>query len=188
MKYFLLFFLNIVFGYNFKYHFFGRNFNNNNKVSLIHVHDLMEQNRCYGYLSTLCYSNKLKGYPYTSLVGVSLDEKGYPLLSMSDISQHTKNINKNNSISLLIPEKGLISSREKRVTFTGNINKVIDEYEKNYLKDLYLKSHENAYWLKYIDFNMYRMDNIKDIYYIGGFGKATKISVEKYLKKYIKYY
>ena len=106
---------------------------------------------------------------------------------MSDISQHTKNINKNNSISLLIPEKGLISSKEKRVTFTGNVNKVIDEYENNYLKDLYLKSHENAYWLKYIDFNMYRMDNIKDIYYIGGFGKATKISVEKYLKKYIKY-
>ena len=61
---------------------------------------------------------------------------------------------------------------------------MIDEYENNYLKDLYLKSHENAYWLKYIDFNMYRMDNIKDIYYIGGFGKATKISVEKYLKKY----
>ena len=26
--------------------------------------------------------------------------------------------------------------------------------------------------------------NIKDIYYIGGFGKATKISVNKYLENY----
>ena len=33
-------------------------------------------------------------------------------------------------------------------------------------------------------FSTYGTNNIKDIYYIGGFGKATKISVERYLRKY----
>ena len=103
---------------------------------------------------------------------------------MSDISLHTQNIKKNNNISLLIPETKLINQNNKRVTITGNINKITDNNEKEYLKKMYLSYHKEAFWLKYIDFNLYKMDDIKDIYYIGGFSKATKINIDKYKKKF----
>ena len=173
----LLFLFNIVFGLK-------MNNNFNNKDSLFNIYNLVNQKESQGYLSTLNYSNKLKDYPFSSLVGFSVDDNGFPILSMSDISQHSKNINKNNNTSLLIPQRGLTSQNQKRVTITGNIYKIIDQDENNYMKEKYLESHKNAYWLKYIDFNMYRLENIKDIQYIGGFGKATKINVGIYLKNY----
>ena len=134
MLYFLLFILNVISAYNFNPHYIGKSFSNNDKNSLNNVYYLINQNRCYGYLSTLSYSNKLLGFPYSSLVGISVDNQGCPILMMSDISQHTKNINKNNSISLLIQKVGLIDQSEKRVTFTGSINKINDIEEINDLK------------------------------------------------------
>ena len=142
----------------------------------------MNQQENYGYLSSLNFSNKLKGYPHTSLIGLCTDKNGYPILSMSDISLHTKNIKNNNQCSILIPINGLKNQSQKRVTFTGDIYKILDHDENLKAKNIYLESHPEAFWLKYIDFGMYKMNHIKDINYIGGFGKATKISINKYLE------
>ena len=89
-------------------------------------------------------------------------------------------------------DKNVVS--KKRVTFTGNINKISydglsggdenwEEFVDQY-KELYRKVHPEAFWVDFPDFDMYRMDLIKDIHYIGGFSKATKISVEKYINKF----
>ena len=159
-------------------------FNNNHKNAVEDVYNLVNQDKLYGYLSTINHSNKLKNYPYTSFVSLCINEEGCPIISMSDISLHTQNIKKNNNISLLIPETKIINQNNKRVTITGNINKITDNNEKEYLKKMYLSYHKEAFWLKYIDFNLYKMDDIKDIYYIGGFSKATKINIDKYKKKF----
>lgn len=164
---------------------FNKMFNNNHYNSIQNVYELVNQKTAYGYLSTMNHSNKLKNYPYTSFVGLCVNNEGHLIISMSNISQHTQNINKNNKISLLIPENKLINQNNKRVTITGNINKITDNYEKEYLRNIYLEHHQDAFWLKYIDFNLYKMDEIKDIYYIGGFSKATKINVDKYLNNFI---
>lgn len=179
-----IFFLNLVFGYDIHSKIFNNKINSNHINSINNVKNLMNQKKIYGYLSTLNFGNKLKDYPHTSIVGLSIDNDGYPILSMSDISLHTQNIKKNDKVSLLIPQYGLKNQSQKRVTFTGNINKIIDYDESLKAKNKYLETHPEAFWLKYIDFGMYRMDNIKDIYYIGGFGKATKISINKYLKNF----
>lgn len=164
--------------------FLGLSLKNNPRNSLLNVYELVNQKKIYSYLSTINYNHKLNNYPHTSLVGFCSDEKGYPILCMSDISQHTKNVKKNNNTSILIPKFGLTHQNEKRVTITGNIDKIIDNYENKHLIELYKENHPEAFWLNYIDFNLYRMNNIKDINYIGGFGEATKISVSKYLINY----
>tara|TARA_A100001015_G_scaffold310742_1_gene412701 strand:- start:700 stop:1260 length:561 start_codon:yes stop_codon:yes gene_type:complete len=182
--YILYFIINLFFIVDSKIHskIFNNNFRSNHYNSLNNVIDLMNQEKSYAYLSTLNFSNKLNGFPHTSLVGLCIDKNGYPILSMSDISLHTQNIRKNNKCSILISINGLKNQNQKRVTFTGNIEKIIDKNESLEIQKKYLESHHEAFWLKYIDFGMYRMSNIKDIYYIGGFGKATKININKYLE------
>ena len=157
--------------------------NNNNKNSLNDVVKLVKQQKCYSYLSTQNYSNKLLGFPHTSLVGFTIDEFGYPILAMSDISQHTKNLKKNNKISLLVTKIGLINQSEERTGISGFVNK-INKDEIDHYKKIYKTSHNNAFWVDFPDFNLYKMDKVIDIYYIGGFGKATKINVDKYFDKF----
>lgn len=184
MIYIILFLIQIVYGFDIHSKIFNNIIKNNHKNALDDIYNLVNQQKNYGYLSSIHFTNKLKDYPHSSLVGCSIDDEGYPILCMSDISLHTQNIKKNNKISLIIPKYGLKNQSEKRVTFTGNINTQLDKNYNNILKEKYLIQHPEAFWLKYIDFNMYKLDNIKDIYYIGGFGKATKISVKKYLENY----
>ena len=166
-------------------HFIG--FGNNHKDSMINVHKLVKQQKSYCYLSTLHYTNKLNGFPYTSIVGFTVDELGNPIISMSDISQHTRNIGKDNRISILIPDNNVnptdLKLNQQRVTLIGNLEKVSGA-DKNYYKDIYRKSHDEAFWVDFSDFNFYKLDKIKDITYIGGFGKATKINVAKYYETF----
>ncbi len=180
----LFLFIHLIYAYNNHSKFFMNNFNSNHKNSMNDVHNLMNQKKTYGYLSTINCSSKLKNYPHTSLVGLSIDNEGYPILCMSEISIHTQNIKRNNNISLLIQETNLVDQKGKRVTFTGNIYQILDYDEHYEIRDKYLEDHPEAFWLKYFDFNMYRIDDIKDIYYIGGFGKATRINVNRYLQNY----
>lgn len=156
--------------------------NNIGRNSLNEVNELTKQVNGYGYLSTLGYINKLKGIPQTSLVGFCIDENKYPLLSMANISMHYRNVQKNNSVSLLITEPTIQSPVQKRVLFTGYLNKVNDDETQSY-KNIYKKYHTDAYWIDYIDFNFYRMDEILQIFYVGGFSSATQISISKYLNK-----
>ena len=158
------------------------------KNSLNEVIDLMKNNIGYCSLSTIHQS-----YPFLSICGVSVTKTGIPYFCLSKISKHTQNINNNNHASILITEnpKNLIAS-SKRVTFSGKINKLIPDNKKddyisiaNEYREEYLKKHPEALWVDFPDFEFYRMDLIKDIYYIGGFKKATKISVKKYFQKFI---
>lgn len=176
------------------------------KNSLDEVINLMKDSNShssYGLLSTINYNKNVEGYPFVSLSGFVVSDNGFPVFCLSKMSKHTKNISKIGSDGF---SKGSLYIREanvpwdknvvtkKRVTFTGNINKIdyegisggdenweefVDQY-----KELYRKVHPDAFWVDFPDFDMYRMDLIKDIYYIGGFSKATKISVEKYINKF----
>ena len=175
------------------------------KNSLDDVVNLMKNSYSpHGLLSTINYSKNVEGYPFVSLCGFVVSDNGFPIFCLSRMSKHTKNIRKEGSdgyskASLYIRENNVPWDKKnamhsKRVTFTGNINKINydgisggDEYWEEFVdkyKELYRKIHPDAFWVDFPDFEMYRMDLIKDIYYIGGFSKATKISVEKYLKKF----
>ena len=175
------------------------------KNSLNEVIDIIkskEKNSGYAMLSTLRFEKNLLNYPYISQVGFAITETGFPIFCFSKISKHTRNLV--NSEALGGIPKASIQIRDwsdfeqlasqKRITLTGDIHKIgydgvsgKDEYWDELIsktRELYLKNHPDAYWIDLPDFEFYRMDHIKEIYYIGGFEKATKISVKKYLEKF----
>lgn len=159
-------------------------FSNIDKYSLSNVTDIMKQSDGYAVLSTIGSTNKLYNYPLGSIVGFSTDSLGYPIFAFSKISSHTRNLLKNNSSSLCITGKEFKNASHRRVTFTGDILPVNNKDEELLVKKNYLNSHKKAVWINFDDFQMYKMYDIKDIYYIGGFAKTTRISVSKYLDKF----
>ena len=149
------------------------------------IHKLTKSKGRFGVLSTLGSSTKLKGYPIGSVVGYAINQFGKPIMCLSEISLHTKNIEKNTAVSLCVMEENFTNGDQQRVVFTGNIKKIEEEELENYYKHLYLDAHEDALWVCLKSFTMFELDEIKDIYYIGGFGKAKKINVNNYLQYFL---
>ena len=79
-------------------------------------------------LATFCTDHN--GYPFGSLIGYSLDNQGRPYIFVSDLAEHTRNIKKNNKVSLVVfkeDKDDLFNSQ--RLTFVGKIAQVTDEKE-----------------------------------------------------------
>ena len=98
---------------------------------------------------------------------------GHFYLLLSGLARHTKNIQKNPKVSLLIVEnKPEVSIQErKRVTVVGEIENVEPEEEKEWLCESYRKRFPWAEILFSLpDFHFYRVRPL-EIHWIGGFGK-----------------
>ena len=139
---------------------------------------ILSQNKAYGVLSTLNRKSYLLGYPYGSIVSFALDEDDRPFFIFSDLSLHTRNILLNDSISLCVTEYGFKSASDSRVSVTGTIKKQSNNLD--YYKSKFLKYHPNADWINLPDFRVYCMNEIKDISFVGGFGRANKIKIKDY--------
>lgn len=136
-------------------------------------------NEYQGVLSTL--SVDVPGFPFGSVVPYCLDRVGRPVILISRIAQHTKNIQADEKVSLIVAESGADDIQANgRVTYLGNAKKVaaddqdtIDRYY-NYFPDAvsYHKAHD--FDLFYIELHRLR--------FIGGFGQIYWINTQSYLK------
>ena len=132
-----------------------------------------------GTLSTL--SAKHPDWPFGSLMPYGLDEKGRPTFLISTMAMHTHNLIRDPRASLFISktDSGGDPLDASRVTLLGETTKVLGA-ESNEVKESYLKRYKNAsYWVDFDDFSFYRMD-IKDIYFVGGFGAMGWVMVDDY--------
>jgi len=132
-----------------------------------------------GTLSTL--SAKHPDWPFGSLMPYGLDEKGRPTFLISTMAMHTHNLIRDSRSSLFISQtdSGGDPLDASRVTLMGETVKV-PEAELNEVRDGYLERYKNAsYWVDFDDFSFYRMD-IKDIYFVGGFGAMGWVTVDEY--------
>lgn len=165
--------------------------------NLKNVHDIITRNGGYCFMATISKDIKIENYPFGSITGYTYDKRGFPVLALSDISRHTKNLQTNTAVSLVLMDSNKINSAfHPRVVFTGNIAKVDNDYVTEYdfykgeipsdetikYKDYYLRSHPDAGWIEFPDINMYVMNSIKDIYYISGPASAEKINIDKYIR------
>ncbi len=132
-----------------------------------------------GTLSTL--SAKHPDWPFGSLMPYGLDEKGRPTFLISTMAMHTHNLIRNGRSSLFISQtdSGGDPLDACRVTLMGESTKVpVDELAE--VREMYLSRYKNAsYWVDFDDFSFYRMD-IKDIYFVGGFGAMGWVTVPEY--------
>lgn len=130
---------------------------------------------------TIC-SSVMDKAPYLSVMPIALD-KGNPIVFICDLSQHTENINKSGTVSLVtikVDPKDVFNT--SRVTFNGTLKKV-DGKEFDRLSKIYVKRFPSSkQFINFGDFNFYRLET-KSIHFIGGFGDIDWIDPKVFQKE-----
>lgn len=122
--------------------------------------------------------------PYVSSTPFVLNKEGQPVIFISDLARHTKNLDKNGNASLIVNKPDADGSyfNGSRVTLSGEFVIVDDADEIATLRKIYMDRYKEAEeWADLGDFNYYKLD-IKDIYFIGGFGEIHGIELDDYKK------
>ena len=122
------------------------------------------------------------GRPYVSAVGYVYGHSksakfGSVFILISDLARHSKNIQKNPAVSLLIVESSVNSPihERRRATVLGSAKRVEDKENFLSLKQKYLEHFPKAsLFFTLPDFRFYEIA-IDEIHWIGGFGKAETI-------------
>lgn len=128
-----------------------------------------------GSLCTL--SKKLEGYPFASVSPFVLDAAGNPVILISNLAEHTKNIDADPRVSLLVYPCADDAQAVGRVTLTGRAARLPD---KNGFGERYLRYLPQAHdYFAAHDFYFYRIQ-VENIRYIGGFGKIHWVRTEHY--------
>jgi len=144
----------------------------------VDVRSLIEYNHGYAVLST--NSKAHPGFPGGSVVGFAVDEKGRPLFVFSGMSSHTQDLLKDSKCSITIASKEFKGAADGRVNLLGHA-KLVPKEEREECKSIYLSKHPNAFWVNFGDFNYFRMEDIVDVRFVGGFARAGNVNPEDYL-------
>ncbi len=119
------------------------------------------------------------GFPGGSVVGFAPDELGRPVFIFSGMSTHTQDLLADPRCSVTIASKEFKGAADGRVNLMGKVA-LVDASERDALKAVYMKKHPGAFWVDFGDFNWFRMDEITDIRFVGGFARAGSITPEQY--------
>ena len=158
-----------------------------------------------GYLSTEFNSKNFKNiktqmnkpFSYSTFTLAAFDYDLSPILLLSDLSEHTKNVQEKNSVSLMLCEERKLykffpkfdnkfSSYEDpmsrpRVTLIGKLKKTKDL---NHRKRFISRHPASNLYANFKDMNFYKMD-IKSAHLIGGFAHVKWFTSEDILCKNI---
>jgi heme iron utilization protein len=121
-------------------------------------------------LSTL--SKRLGGWPFGSVAPYALDRTGAPVVFISTIAEHTKNIDADDRVSLLVQEQATNGDVQAhgRLTVLGRGRRVTGD-EVHDVRARYLARVPSAVgYSEAHDFHFYRLQ-LEQVRYIGGFGK-----------------
>lgn len=143
----------------------------------VDVRSLVQHNHGFAVMSTNSKANP--GFPGGSVVGFAPDEDGRPVFVFSGMSTHTQDLLADPRCSVTIASKEFKGAADGRVNLMGKVTKV-DAEEREALKAVYLAKHPGAFWVEFGDFNWFRMDEITDIRFVGGFARAGSITPEEY--------
>ena len=128
-----------------------------------------------GVLSTL--SKRLGGFPFGSVSPYVLDHEGHPVILISTLAEHTKNIEADPRVSLIVHPCAEDMQAAGRVTLVARAELLPDKaaFGTRYLR--YLPQAEGYFAMH--DFHFYRL-RVEDVRFIGGFGKIHWIRPERY--------
>jgi len=126
-----------------------------------------------GVLSTL--SRRIEGFPFGSVAPFVLDHAGRPLILISEIAEHTRNIDADPRVSLIVQPFSPDMQVTGRVTVLGHAERLPD---KAALGARYLRYFPQAegYFAMH-DFHLYRIEPVK-VRWIGGFGRIHWVEPE----------
>lgn len=129
-----------------------------------------------GVLSTL--SQRLAGFPFGSVAPFILDHAGRPVILISTLAEHTKNIDADPRVSLIVQPFADDMQNTGRATVLGRAERLPD---KDTLGPRYLRYFPQAQgYFAMHDFSFYRIEPVR-IRWIGGFGKIHWVEPPTYL-------
>ncbi|WHN66037.1 DUF2470 domain-containing protein [Cysteiniphilum sp. QT6929] len=148
-----------------------------NKVeTALRARQLTKQ-KLYGVLAT--QSVAMPGYPFGSLVAYAFDTDGEVLVYISKLAQHTRNVAKDDKVSLTIIEDEKEDIQQAgRVTILGRLNRLEDEEK---VASVYTRFFPESkdYQDKTHDFHFYKL-HIEKVRFIGGFGDINWVNKENF--------
>lgn len=144
------------------------------------VRNLMEQAR-FGHLCTVMsrMHHRREGYPFGSLVDFVPDPMGHPIFSFSPLAIHTRNLMADPRCTLVVQIPGWSSLSNARVTIFGDVAPIPKEYQE-WAHKQYIAKHQQVPSQQWGNFYYFRMQNISDIYFIGGFGTVAWVDIKEY--------
>jgi len=117
------------------------------------------------------------GRPYASLISVAFDCDLSPLMLFSDLSDHTRNLAKDDRASLLIEEASNLKNPQTgpRASVVGRIANTADERHKR----RFLARHpEAARYAGFADFRVFRL-GLERVHFVGGFARAYWLTADE---------
>ncbi|ONM03100.1 hypothetical protein Zm00014a_007138 [Zea mays] len=144
------------------------------------VRNLMEQARFAHLCSVMSgMHHRRTGYPFGSLVDFANDSMGHPIFSLSPLAIHTRNLLADPRCTLVVQVPGWSGLSNARVTIFGDVYPLPAE-QQEWAHKQYVAKHQQWASQQWGNFYYYRMHNISDIYFIGGFGTVAWIDVKEY--------
>jgi len=118
-----------------------------------------------------------KEFPFGTLVSYLLNDDGQPFMLLAKNAAHTRNIAGNPKVALYVQNPKTPGQKGARATLVGEIEEITNPKELQDCKEFYADRFpdqaqplEDERFERY--FSMYKI-NIKDIYYVSGFGVTT---------------
>ncbi len=138
---------------------------------------LLRQTRA-GTLATLNAS----GDPFASLVTLATDHDGSPLFLVSQLSHHTRHLDRDGRCSLLLAETGPGDPlAHPRLTLTGVADKVTDPAVRAGVRARFLARHPKAeLYVDFGDFSFWRVA-MAQAHLNGGFARAARFPANRLL-------
>ncbi|XP_050219709.1 uncharacterized protein LOC126670096 [Mercurialis annua] len=144
------------------------------------VRNLMEQARFAHLCTTMSrMHHRREGYPFGSLVDFAPDSEGHPIFSFSPLAIHTRNLLADPRCTLVVQIPGWSGLSNARVTIFGDVYP-LPEHQQEWAHKQYVGKHQQGPSQKWGNFYYFRMHNISDIYFIGGFGTVAWVDVQEY--------
>lgn len=109
------------------------------------------------------------GEPYVSLAMIALDQDGTPILHLSDLADHTRNLKRDDRVSLLFDGtlQAAVPLAGERATVQGRISRT----DERRMLARYVASHPDAAsYAGFRDFHLYRV-SVERAHLVAGFGR-----------------
>lgn len=122
------------------------------------------------------------GDPFASLITVATDHDGAPLFLVSQLSAHTRHLDKDPRASLLLAETGEGDPlAHPRLTIVGSAAKLVEPDARASARARFLARHPKAaLYVDFGDFSFWRL-TMKQIHLNGGFARAARFPGERLL-------
>lgn len=140
----------------------------------------------YADLSTIMsnMNHRRSGYPFASTVDFATDADGHPIFCLTPLAMHTRNLAYNSRASLTVKMNGWGGLANARVTIFGDVQRLPPEYQaaaNEVFKAKYEARKEDIDLEdRWGDYTFYRMNNVIDVYFVGGFGTLNWVDLKEY--------